>query len=138
MRDVIKHPTKILLRSPVIIFLSDGECEIADQIMQNLCRTSIQLGYQPAIPASELFPDTDSAEKPYPFTLCHLVQINHPNASVEWWRSRKMFRTMSLKHGWPGLCGGGSQRWLRLPIQSNRHTTKPLTPYAFSIPTDVS
>ncbi|KAI6027001.1 hypothetical protein EDC04DRAFT_213063 [Pisolithus marmoratus] len=31
-------------RSPVIIFLSDGECQIADQTMQGLCRTSIQLG----------------------------------------------------------------------------------------------
>ncbi|KIM52556.1 hypothetical protein SCLCIDRAFT_549583 [Scleroderma citrinum Foug A] len=31
-------------RPPVIIFLSDGECGIADQTMQDLCRTSVQLG----------------------------------------------------------------------------------------------
>ncbi|KAI5994324.1 hypothetical protein EDD15DRAFT_789522 [Pisolithus albus] len=31
-------------RSPVIIFLSDGECQIADQTMQDLCRTSCRLG----------------------------------------------------------------------------------------------
>ncbi|KAI6143615.1 hypothetical protein BKA82DRAFT_2416446 [Pisolithus tinctorius] len=31
-------------RSPVIIFLSDGECQIADQTMQDLCRTSVRLG----------------------------------------------------------------------------------------------
>ncbi|KAI0751604.1 hypothetical protein C8Q80DRAFT_1158354 [Daedaleopsis nitida] len=31
-------------RSPVIIFLSDGECAIADEVMQDLCRRSIALG----------------------------------------------------------------------------------------------
>ncbi|KAM5530024.1 hypothetical protein V8D89_016309, partial [Ganoderma adspersum] len=31
-------------RTPVIIFLSDGECGIADETMQNLCRRSIALG----------------------------------------------------------------------------------------------
>ncbi|KAL4063347.1 hypothetical protein J3A83DRAFT_4404551 [Scleroderma citrinum] len=31
-------------RSPVIIFLSDGECSIEDQTMQDLCRASVQLG----------------------------------------------------------------------------------------------
>jgi len=28
----------------VVIFLSDGECKIEDQTMQDLCRTAIQLG----------------------------------------------------------------------------------------------
>ncbi|KAI6030357.1 hypothetical protein EDC04DRAFT_2572165 [Pisolithus marmoratus] len=31
-------------RSPVIIFLSDGQCQIADETMQDLCRTSTRLG----------------------------------------------------------------------------------------------
>ncbi|KAI6101023.1 hypothetical protein EDD16DRAFT_1526092 [Pisolithus croceorrhizus] len=31
-------------RSPVIVFLSDGECQIADQTMQDLCCTSGRLG----------------------------------------------------------------------------------------------
>ncbi|KAG8219200.1 hypothetical protein J3R82DRAFT_13 [Butyriboletus roseoflavus] len=31
-------------RSPVIIFLSDGECGIRDNVMQDLCRTAIRLG----------------------------------------------------------------------------------------------
>ncbi|KAI0921705.1 hypothetical protein AcW2_006594 [Taiwanofungus camphoratus] len=31
-------------RSPVVIFLSDGECSIADETMQNLCLRSIALG----------------------------------------------------------------------------------------------
>ena len=38
-----------------------------------------------------------------------------------------MLWTMSLMHGWLRL---------RLPIQSNRHTAKPLIPYAFFISTD--
>jgi len=84
MRDVIEQSTKILLRSPVIIFLSDGQCDIADRTIQNICRTSVQLGYQPAFPVSELFTDTNFAEKPYPFTPCHLVQIILPNTFVEW------------------------------------------------------
>ena len=47
--------TKILFRTPIIIFLSDRECQIADQIMQDLCCRSIQLGYELIIPVSELF-----------------------------------------------------------------------------------
>jgi len=31
-------------RSPVVIFLSDGECGIADEVVQNLCLTSRRLG----------------------------------------------------------------------------------------------
>ena len=31
-------------RTPVVIFLSDGECSIADETMQDLCRRSIALG----------------------------------------------------------------------------------------------
>ncbi|KZP02990.1 hypothetical protein FIBSPDRAFT_769606, partial [Athelia psychrophila] len=32
-------------RSPIIIFLSDGESSISDQTMQNLCRAAVQRGY---------------------------------------------------------------------------------------------
>ncbi|KAH7907394.1 hypothetical protein BJ138DRAFT_1014577, partial [Hygrophoropsis aurantiaca] len=31
-------------RTPVVIFLSDGECRIADQTVQDLCRTAVRLG----------------------------------------------------------------------------------------------
>ncbi|KAL4072312.1 hypothetical protein J3A83DRAFT_4188311 [Scleroderma citrinum] len=31
-------------RSPVIVFLSDGECDIADMTMDDLCRASVRLG----------------------------------------------------------------------------------------------
>ena len=34
-----------LIRSPVIIFLSDGECSMTDSIMYDLCRTAIRLGW---------------------------------------------------------------------------------------------
>jgi hypothetical protein len=33
-----------LSRMPVVIFLSDGECDIADETMYDLCRTAIRLG----------------------------------------------------------------------------------------------
>lgn len=31
-------------RTPVMIFLSDGECHIADQTIQDLCRSAVRLG----------------------------------------------------------------------------------------------
>ncbi|KAI0062821.1 hypothetical protein BV25DRAFT_1885018 [Artomyces pyxidatus] len=31
-------------RTPIMIFLSDGECSIADQTVQDLCRSSVRLG----------------------------------------------------------------------------------------------
>ena len=34
----------ILYRSPVIIFLSDGECAVSDQTVQDLCRSAVHLG----------------------------------------------------------------------------------------------
>jgi uncharacterized protein YegL len=36
--------SNIAFRSPVIIFLSDGECRIADQTIQDLCRSAVRLG----------------------------------------------------------------------------------------------
>ena len=32
-------------RSPVIIFLSDGECDVSDQTVQDLCRSAVNLGF---------------------------------------------------------------------------------------------
>ena len=31
-------------RTPVIIFLSDGECGVTDQTVQTLCRSALRLG----------------------------------------------------------------------------------------------
>ncbi|KAI6157189.1 hypothetical protein BKA82DRAFT_4325642 [Pisolithus tinctorius] len=47
-------------RSPVIIFLSDGESWIADQTMQDLCRSSVHLGKAVSFHAVSFGPDTSS------------------------------------------------------------------------------
>ncbi|KAI6020260.1 hypothetical protein BKA83DRAFT_674992 [Pisolithus microcarpus] len=47
-------------RSPVIIFLSDGECGIADQTMQDLCRSSVRLGKAVSFHAVSFGPDASS------------------------------------------------------------------------------
>jgi len=31
-------------RTPVVVFLSDGECTVADQTVQTLCRSAVSLG----------------------------------------------------------------------------------------------
>jgi hypothetical protein len=36
-------------RSPVIVFLSDGECSVDDTVMQDLCRRSLSLGCVSAV-----------------------------------------------------------------------------------------
>lgn len=35
----------LIFRSPIIIFLSDGECTVADSTVQALCREAVTLGY---------------------------------------------------------------------------------------------
>ncbi|KAL4072300.1 hypothetical protein J3A83DRAFT_4093511 [Scleroderma citrinum] len=47
-------------RSPVIIFLSDGECQIADQTMQDLCRASVHLGKAISFHSVSFGPDASS------------------------------------------------------------------------------
>jgi hypothetical protein len=37
--------THFMERTPVIIFLSDGECAIEDQTVHDLCRSAVHLGY---------------------------------------------------------------------------------------------
>ena len=32
-------------RTPVIIFLSDGECDLSDEVMYDLCRSAVRAGY---------------------------------------------------------------------------------------------
>ncbi|KAF8548152.1 hypothetical protein OG21DRAFT_1489630 [Imleria badia] len=44
-------------RFPVIIFLSDGECSINDNIMQDLCRTAVRLGKAVSFHAVSFGPD---------------------------------------------------------------------------------
>ena len=33
------------LRTPVIVFLSDGECGLSDEVMYDLCRSAVRAGY---------------------------------------------------------------------------------------------
>ncbi|KAI5994326.1 hypothetical protein EDD15DRAFT_2432753 [Pisolithus albus] len=47
-------------RSPVIIFLSDGESRIANQTMQDLCRSSVRLGKAVSFHAVSFGPDAYS------------------------------------------------------------------------------
>ncbi|KIJ13990.1 hypothetical protein PAXINDRAFT_116523 [Paxillus involutus ATCC 200175] len=47
-------------RSPVIIFLSDGECHIADNTMQDLCRTAVRLGKAVSFHSVSFGPDASS------------------------------------------------------------------------------
>ncbi|KIJ64834.1 hypothetical protein HYDPIDRAFT_111462 [Hydnomerulius pinastri MD-312] len=47
-------------RSPVVIFLSDGECSIADQIMQDFCRAGVRLGKAVSFHSVSFGPDAES------------------------------------------------------------------------------
>ncbi|KAF8428935.1 hypothetical protein L210DRAFT_3623712 [Boletus edulis BED1] len=47
-------------RFPVIIFLSDGECSIGDDVMQDMCRTAIRLGKAVSFHAVSFGPDGSS------------------------------------------------------------------------------
>ncbi|KAF8548836.1 hypothetical protein OG21DRAFT_1448641 [Imleria badia] len=47
-------------RFPVIIFLSDGECSIGDDVMQDLCRTAVRLGKAVSFHAVSFGPDGSS------------------------------------------------------------------------------
>ncbi|KAF8548217.1 hypothetical protein OG21DRAFT_1449416 [Imleria badia] len=47
-------------RFPVIIFLSDGECRIGDDVMQDMCRTAVRLGKAVSFHAVSFGPDGSS------------------------------------------------------------------------------
>ncbi|KAI0723140.1 hypothetical protein C8Q76DRAFT_671490 [Earliella scabrosa] len=50
-------------RTPVVIFLSDGECSIADETMQDLCRRSIALGKPLSFHAVAFGPNTGTLRR---------------------------------------------------------------------------
>ena len=35
----------IVIRSPVVLFLSDGECSLRDEVVRDLCRRAVALGF---------------------------------------------------------------------------------------------
>ncbi|KAF8548835.1 hypothetical protein OG21DRAFT_670471 [Imleria badia] len=65
--DLAVQQTQIIMqqswsteRFPVIIFLSDGECTIKDNIMQDLCRAAVRLGKPASFHAVSFGPDCSS------------------------------------------------------------------------------
>jgi hypothetical protein len=68
--------SNIAFRSPVIIFLSDGECRIADQTIQDLCRSAVRLGLVACF-LLDWQPVTQSIAKRCLSTQYHLVQTEH-------------------------------------------------------------
>jgi hypothetical protein len=45
LEDMFTAITYFMERTPVIIFLSDGESVIQDQTVQDLCRSAVHLGF---------------------------------------------------------------------------------------------
>jgi hypothetical protein len=44
LEDIFASTTHRTERTPVIIFLSDGESNVDDQTVQDLCRSAVRLG----------------------------------------------------------------------------------------------
>lgn len=47
VRDISLLEVLLLMiaSSPVVVFLSDGECHIADETVYDLCRAAVRLGF---------------------------------------------------------------------------------------------
>ncbi|KAG1886418.1 uncharacterized protein F5891DRAFT_1082392 [Suillus fuscotomentosus] len=65
-------------RSPVIIFLSDGECHIADQTVQDLCRSAVRLGKALSFHAVSFGPDRASTSLRRMTQIALDIQNNAP------------------------------------------------------------
>ncbi|KAG1764551.1 hypothetical protein EDD22DRAFT_883267 [Suillus occidentalis] len=65
-------------RSPVIIFLSDGECRIADQTIQDLCRSAVRLGKALSFHAVSFGPDRASTSLRRMTQIALDIQNNAP------------------------------------------------------------
>ncbi|KAI0294252.1 hypothetical protein B0F90DRAFT_1670558 [Multifurca ochricompacta] len=66
------------IRAPVMIFLSDGECSVHDESIQNLCRSAIQLGKPLSFHAVSFGPDTSSTYLRRMAQLALEIQNNAP------------------------------------------------------------
>jgi hypothetical protein len=64
-------------RTPVVIFLSDGICSVADQIVQDLCRSAVRLGFV-VIPLNIGLNTDKLSRKPLSF---HAVSFGQDNTS---------------------------------------------------------
>ncbi|KAG2340343.1 hypothetical protein BDR05DRAFT_889963 [Suillus weaverae] len=65
-------------RNPVIIFLSDGECHIADQTIQDLCRSAVRLGKALSFHAVSFGPDRASTSLRRMSQIALDIQNNAP------------------------------------------------------------
>lgn len=58
---VLAHPFE---RTPVVIFLSDGECSVTDQTVQDFCRSAVRLGFVFLHSPISLYSDWTPSRKP--------------------------------------------------------------------------
>jgi hypothetical protein len=65
-------------RTPVMIFLSDGECTAPDDAIQDLCRTAVRLGKPLSFHAISFGPDSSSSSLRRMANLALGVQNNAP------------------------------------------------------------
>ncbi|KAG6326027.1 hypothetical protein ID866_13062 [Astraeus odoratus] len=68
-------------RLPVIIFLSDGECSIADETMDDLCRTSVRLGKPVSFHAVSFGQDAESDYLRRMIDIARNAQNNAPGGA---------------------------------------------------------
>ncbi|KAF8262185.1 hypothetical protein EI94DRAFT_720781, partial [Lactarius quietus] len=65
-------------RTPVMIFLSDGECPVADSSVQDVCRTAVRLGKSLSFHSVSFGPDSSSASLRRMAQLALEIQNNAP------------------------------------------------------------
>ncbi|OJA14319.1 hypothetical protein AZE42_01557 [Rhizopogon vesiculosus] len=69
-------------RTPVIVFLSDGERHIADQTIQDLCRSAVRLGKALSFHAVSFGPDGSSSSLRRMAQIALDIQNNTPRDSL--------------------------------------------------------
>ncbi|EGN93599.1 hypothetical protein SERLA73DRAFT_145243 [Serpula lacrymans var. lacrymans S7.3] len=69
-------------RTPVVIFLSDGECSISDVTVQDLCRSAVRLGKPLSFHAVSFGPDSRSASLRRMAQIALDVQNNAPRDTL--------------------------------------------------------
>ncbi|KAI0259083.1 hypothetical protein BC834DRAFT_908110 [Gloeopeniophorella convolvens] len=65
-------------RTPIMIFLSDGECSVPDESIQDVCRSAIQLGKPLSFHSVSFGPDTSSSSLRRMTQLALETQNNAP------------------------------------------------------------
>ncbi|KAI9511011.1 hypothetical protein F5148DRAFT_1274479 [Russula earlei] len=65
-------------RTPIMIFLSDGECAVPDSAIQDVCRSAVRLGKPLSFHSISFGPDTSSAYLRKMATLALGIQNNAP------------------------------------------------------------